>query len=360
MSLSRRKFLRLAALGAGYPLWPKGLPVLGMQSDDDLIDLWKEKYPAGTRLGRVLATLALRKRPDAEAAEVGKKYQDAIVEIVREVVGRGPAYSPHNHRWFETPEGYLWAPYVFPMDFQIQTPLATIPDGKVWVEVTVPWVQGRISPNAAAPNLLLQPGDRPTVLYYASIYPATKTVTDDQGQVWYFLDELGAPMYARAEGLRVIIADELAPISPEVEDKLIVVTLNRNLQTLTALENGKEVYYAVISSGGLNPETGTWSTPVGEHPIWRKRIGMRMGGGDLESGFDLVGVGWTCLFSGHGEAVHSTHWHNDFGIPKSHGCVNARPSDAKWLFRWTTPAVDYPLGDKQVTMPGGTRVKVVG
>ncbi len=360
MSLSRRKFLQLAALGAGSPLWSKAFLGLWKQTGEDPIDLWKEKYPAGTRLGRVLATLPLRSRPDAESAEVGKKYQDAVVEIVREVIGRGPAMDPHNHRWFETPEGYLWAPYVFPMDFQIQTPLASIPDGKVWVEVTVPWIQGRIAPRSTAPNFLLQPGDRPTTLYYASIYPATKTVTDDKGQVWYFLDELEAPMYARAEGLRAITADELAPISPSVDDKLIVVKLDRNVQTLSALENGKEVYYAVISSGGKNQETGNWSTPVGEHPIWRKRIGMRMGGGDSESGFDLVGVGWTCLFSGNGEAVHSTYWHNDFGIPKSHGCVNARPEDAKWLFRWTAPAVEYPLGDREIGMPGGTRVKVIG
>ena len=246
------------------------------------------------------------------------------------------------------------------MDFQIQTPLTEIPDGKVWVEVTVPWVQGRIAPRDDAPLFKLQPGERPTTLYHSSIYPAIKTATDDKGRVWYFLDELEAPMWARAEGLRVITPEEVAPISPEVDDKLIVVTLNRNEQYLAAYENGKEVYYAVISSGGKKLDTDTWSTPVGEHPIWRKRIGMRMGGGDSESGFDLVGVGWTCLFSGNGEAIHSTHWHNDFGIPKSHGCVNARPADAKWIFRWTAPAVDYPQGDKEVSMPGGTRVKVVG
>jgi lipoprotein-anchoring transpeptidase ErfK/SrfK len=360
MPLSRRNFLKFAALGASSPLWSKELARLGLQSGEDLIDIWKEKYSAGARLGRALATLPLRMRPDADSAEVGKKYQDNLVEIVREVVGRGPSYSPHNHRWFETPEGYLWAPYVFPMDFQIQTPLSEIPGGKVWVEVTVPWVQGRIAPRDDAPLFRLQPGDRPTTLYHSSIYPATKTATDDKGKVWYFLDELEAPMYARAEGLRAISAEEVAPISPDVDDKLIVVTLNRNVQTLTALENGKEVYYAVISSGGKRIDSDVWTTPVGEHPIWRKRIGMRMGGGDSESGFDLVGVGWTCLFSGNGEAVHSTHWHNDFGIPKSHGCVNAKPEDAKWIFRWTTPAVEYPLGDREVSMPGGTRVKVVG
>jgi lipoprotein-anchoring transpeptidase ErfK/SrfK len=359
MPLSRRKFLQLAALGVSSPLWRKAFPALWKQSGGDFIDLWKEKYPDGTRLGRVLATLPLRSRPDAESSEVGKKYPDAIVEIVREVIGHGPALDPHNHRWFETPEGYLWAPYVFPMDFHAQTPLDSIPNGKVWVEVSVPWVQGHISPDESAPVFLVQPNN-PATLYYASIYPATRVVTDSGGRVWYFLDELAAPMYARAEGLRVITSDEVTPISPDVDDKLIVVRLDKTVQTLSALENGKEVYYAVIASGGRDPDSGEWSTPVGEHPIYRKRIGLRMSGGDLKTGYDLVGVGWTSLFSGHGEAIHSTYWHNDFGIPKSHGCINARPEDAKWIFRWTTPVATYPAGDVEKGMPGGTRVKVVG
>ncbi len=359
MKLSRRKFLQLAALGAGYELFPKDIPGLWKQSDADLIDQWKKTYSNGTRLGRLTATLTLRTRPDAQAPAVGKKYTDNIVTILREVVGKGPAADPHNHRWFETPDGYLWAPYVFPQDFQIQTPLESIPNGKVWVEVSVPWVEGHVAPDESSPVFLLQP-DNPATLYYASIYPATKVVKDGGGRVWYFLDELAAPMYARAEGLRVITADEIAPISPNVEDKLIVVDLTGNLLTMSARENGREVYYAVIASGGRDPDTGQWSTPVGDHPIYRKRIGLRMSGGDLKTGYDLAGVGWTCLFSGHGEAIHSTYWHNDFGIPKSHGCVNARPEDAKWIFRWTTPVVTYPEGDAQVGMPGGTRVRVVG
>ncbi|MGD0173024.1 MAG: L,D-transpeptidase [Anaerolineales bacterium] len=360
MKLSRRKFLQLAAIGAGYELVPKNIPSLWKQSAVDLIDEWKKTYSNGTRLGRVLATLSLRTHPDAEAPAVGKKYVDNIVTILREVVGKGPAADPHNHRWFETPDGYLWAPYVFPQEFQIQTPLNSIPDGKVWVEVSVPWLQGHVAPDINSPSYLLQPYSRPATLYNAAIFPATKAVTDSGGRVWYFLDELAAPMYARAEGLRVITAEETAPISPNVEDKQIVVDLTGNLLTLSARENGKEVYYAVISSGGHDPDTGQWTTPVGDHPIYRKRIGLRMGGGDLTTGYDLVGVGWTCLFSGHGEAIHSTYWHNDFGIPKSHGCVNARPEDAKWIFRWTTPAAPYPAGDVEKLGTGGTRVKVVG
>jgi lipoprotein-anchoring transpeptidase ErfK/SrfK len=71
-----------------------------------------------------------------------------------------------------------------------------------------------------------------------------------------------------------------------------------------------------------------------------------------------MGIAWTSLFSGDGVAIHSTFWHNNFGVPVSHGCVNTMPDDAKWIFRWTTPGVAYNPGDITVEMPGGTIVNV--
>ena len=50
-------------------------------------------------------------------------------------------------------------------------------------------------------------------------------------------------------------------------------------------------------------------------------------------------------FAGNGEALHAAYWHNDFGHTKSRGCINMRPADAKWLFRWTLPVVAYEPGD---------------
>jgi lipoprotein-anchoring transpeptidase ErfK/SrfK len=229
------------------------------------------------------------------------------------------------------------------MEFLVNQPLEAIPNGKVWAEVSVPWVQGRTQPSDWAPVAELY-GGVPATLYYASIYPVTNAKKDEDGRIWYFLDELALPMYARAEGLRVITAEELAPIHPEVEDKLIVVDLRPRIKTLSALENGKEVFFTYIACGGINEEEHKSATPPGEHPIWSKRIGVRMMGGNAATGFDSPGVGWSCIFSGNGEAIHSTYWHNDYGIPKSHGCVNARPQDAKWIFRWTQPVVEYPRG----------------
>ena len=49
-------------------------------------------------------------------------------------------------------------------------------------------------------------------------------------------------------------------------------------------------------------------------------------------------------------------WHNDYGTPKSAGCINLRPEDAKWLFRWTLPNVPYGPGHIMVEWPGGTWV----
>jgi hypothetical protein len=65
-----------------------------------------------------------------------------------------------------------------------------------------------------------------------------------------------------------------------------------------------------------------------------------MGNGNLFAGaddYELPGVPWTCFFTDAGHAFHGTYWHENFGTPMSHGCVNMRTSEAKWIFRWALP-----------------------
>ena len=38
-----------------------------------------------------------------------------------------------------------------------------------------------------------------------------------------------------------------------------------------------------------------------------------------------------------GYALHAAFWHEDFGRPRSHGCINLSPRDAAWIFEWTEP-----------------------
>jgi lipoprotein-anchoring transpeptidase ErfK/SrfK len=171
----------------------------------------------------------------------------------------------------------------------------------------------------------------------------------------------GDIFWAAAEAFRPVTAEEIAPINPEAENKRIVVDVNA--QTMACYEDNTEVFFTRISSGAKWNAQGevvdVWETPVGSFPIWRKLVSLHMSGGTTGGGWDLPAIGWVSLFVGSGVAVHATYWHNNFGEPMSNGCVNARPEDAKWVFRWTQPSVPLDPGDAQVAMPGGTIVEVL-
>jgi lipoprotein-anchoring transpeptidase ErfK/SrfK len=77
--------------------------------------------------------------------------------------------------------------------------------------------------------------------------------------------------------------------------------------------------------------TGTWQHPTvtGKYYIYVKYESTTMAG----PGYYLPGVPYTMYFY-KGYGIHGTYWHNNFGTPMSHGCVNLKTSDAGWLFNW--------------------------
>jgi hypothetical protein len=70
----------------------------------------------------------------------------------------------------------------------------------------------------------------------------------------------------------------------------------------------------------------------------------------------LEDVPWVMYYDGD-FAVHGAYWHANFGTPTSHGCVNVLAEDARWVYRWSMPAVDYEQHLLVVT-EGGTPVIV--
>ncbi len=72
----------------------------------------------------------------------------------------------------------------------------------------------------------------------------------------------------------------------------------------------------------------------GRHPEYG--ITMRRG----SQNFELRDVPWIEYFAS-GYAIHGAYWHDVFGIPRSHGCINLSPIDARLVFKWTDP----PLPD---------------
>jgi hypothetical protein len=202
----------------------------------------------------------------------------------------------------------------------------------------------------------------PLRFYYSQILWVDQIKSDSSGKIWYRVNErYGNPgdlLWAAGEAFRPLAAEELAPINPEAEGKRILVRVNWHEQSLSCYEGNTEVYFCRISSG---VEAG--STPISAFGsdgflIWRKLYSLHMSGGTNAEGWDLPGIGYTSLFHGEGVAIHSTYWHNNFGEPMSHGCVNVRPQDAKWLFRWTNPEVPFQTGDVTIVGDGSTRIQV--
>lgn len=128
----------------------------------------------------------------------------------------------------------------------------------------------------------------------------------------------------------------------DASDKRIEVDLSR--QRVYAFEGGNKVFDFLVSSGKWAP------TPKGTFYIARKVRAQAMTGGNRANGtyYYLPNVPYVMFFGNYqipwirGFSFHGTYWHNNFGQPMSHGCVNMTIPDSGSLYSWT------PIGTKVV------------
>jgi hypothetical protein len=111
-------------------------------------------------------------------------------------------------------------------------------------------------------------------------------------------------------------------------------------QSLVAYEGTHPVYVTLVSTGvdGLGDPEETHSTVRGQFLIHTKHVSVTMDGDEVGDEFDLRDVPYVQYFTA-GYALHAAYWHDAFGSPRSHGCINLSPIDAAWLFEWTDPPV---------------------
>jgi hypothetical protein len=355
--LSRRNFMKSSAILVGAAAFNQKK----IQSQET------QSWPVGVPLGRNCTSgkINLRSRPSVDSEILKEVFEDTVIEWEREVIGQAPP-GLVSRRWVQTPGGYLYSPSVQPVENNPNIPLDSLPNNPsgpgMWVEVTVPYID-LVMDNPPARSPWLSSVQFPR-LYFSQVTWVDQIRKDANGKVFYRLNEkYGNPgdiLWASADAFRFITPDEILPIHPEVSDKRVIV--DSNYQTLSCFEGNSEVYFCRVSTGAEFNAAGeaveNWSTPPGPHPIFRKLVSIHMSGDASGAGWDTGGIGWACFFAQGGVAIHSTFWHNNFGVPVSHGCVNARAEDAKWVFRWTSPEVPYDPGDITVGMPGGTIVEV--
>ena len=102
------------------------------------------------------------------------------------------------------------------------------------------------------------------------------------------------------------------------------IDVNLSEQRVYAYEGDVVVNSFIVSTG-----TARTPTVTGKFKIWIKLKSTTMSG----PGYHLTNVPYTMYF--HGDyGLHGTYWHNNFGTPMSHGCVNLAIPDAQWLFNW--------------------------
>jgi hypothetical protein len=103
-------------------------------------------------------------------------------------------------------------------------------------------------------------------------------------------------------------------------------------QTLVAYRGNRPVFATIISSG----KTG-YEPPLGSYRIVQKHVTTTMNGPDpIDGWYEVEEVPWTMYYY-EGYALHGAYWHDGFGQPRSHGCTNLAPADARWLFSWASP-----------------------
>ncbi|MCC6455903.1 MAG: L,D-transpeptidase family protein [Caldilineaceae bacterium] len=135
------------------------------------------------------------------------------------------------------------------------------------------------------------------------------------------------------------------------------IDIDLTAQTLTAYQGDTAVRSFVISSGSTGHETVT-----GSFRIWAKVARQDMSGGSRAAGnyYYVPNVPWVQYFYAD-YSIHGADWHNSFGWAVSHGCVNMRVDEARWLFEWAEPSMDPAMVESATWLfPGGdgTRVEV--
>lgn len=145
------------------------------------------------------------------------------------------------------------------------------------------------------------------------------------GLDWY---RIGPEDWIEQRRIAKVTTDPSRP--PGVEDNRWI-SINLYEQTLAVYEDG-EMIFATLVSTGLN---GWWTQP-GVFQVYEKLEADPMQGAftaDRSDYYYLEDVPWILYFD-KARALHGAYWHNGYGYPRSHGCVNLSPADAHWLYDW--------------------------
>jgi hypothetical protein len=143
------------------------------------------------------------------------------------------------------------------------------------------------------------------------------TTPSAQGELPVYSEALFTPPLTTVSGL---------PADPNGEKW---VQINITLQYLWAYQGDQVLWQGFISTG-----TAKFATPPGSYHVLSKLPSQTMEGVLGGEYYNVPDVPDVMYFTDRGHAIHGTYWHNNFGAPMSHGCVNLPMDVADWMYQW--------------------------
>jgi lipoprotein-anchoring transpeptidase ErfK/SrfK len=333
---SRRDFLKV--ISAGF------LASILLPSPKSTLSFPEDQY------GRVaIDSINVYDSPSFKAKIINTHKKDTVFLISGIIVGEG---VPTNQIWYKVgEEGYAYSGDIQPVKIQLNPVANKIPPLGALCEVTIPFTDAHWQPDLTS-GIAYR-------LYFETTHWVTGISIDNNKLPWYRLSDIkfNSTYYVKSDHLRILPPEELTPINPDIPISAKRLEVRIKDQIIVAYENEAPVFMARASTGSNEAGT-TYITPFGKYKIFFKRSTRHMESDNLASyGYDLPGVPWVCYFTTDGVAIHGTYWHNNFGFPRSTGCVNLPSSAAKWIYRWTIPIVP---GDKQSGYNrNGTEIRII-
>ena len=338
--ISRREFLKLVSTGS-----------LAFALRDLRLDrAFQTRSP---KQGRITwSGVPLFDAPAFQANQIHLFGADKVVEITGVEENGAQEYgNPYNTLWYKIDNGYAFSGGIQPVETNYQKPVFTIPEKGQLGEITVPVCDPKKEPYTYA--------ERGYRIYYGSTHWVKNVIVQrDEKSIWYEIYDfyLKRSYYVPSHDMRLVPNDELTTLSPEVPDDQKKIVVDLATQLVTAFEGEKLIFSQRCASGVRGTDT-----PTGEFRTYHKGPSVHMTNeGDAveeEHVYSLPGVPWCSFFTGAGNAFHGAYWHNDYGQPRSHGCVNLPSEAAKFLYRWTKPNV--PPDTDYIHLPGeGTLVQI--
>ena len=349
VKLTRREVLKLIVAGAATAAVA---PLLHARAHYPTVDSFppgpgdeSSASAAWTWMGRAIYRVTFYEEPKTSSERLTTRNRDEGFQLLKRV--RAP-YNAHNDLWYQTPLGYVPSAWVLPV--RVYPPQPFIPELGEWGF----WGQLSQLYSAARTAPALQAA-RKYRLIGGTVYHVVAAAQDENGTGWYKIVDDYPPrqinyQWVLARDLRRLPREELAPIHPFIGNKRMEADLSA--QRLTCYEGDEIIYTTAFASGMAGPETATGK---GDKCVLLKQASRHMSNAPYESMseeeaaeapppediFDLPGVPWNIFFDLDGTAIHGTYWHNDFGVRRSHGCLNVPIEAARWIYRWVHPIGGY-------------------